>query len=119
MSRVVKPEIFTEEYAHVFDGDDRWRALPVPEGGLFAWDEAITYVRRPPFFEGMSLEPKPLGAIHGARVLVSCWATPSRPTTSRPRARSPRIAPPGSICASMASRSATSTATARGAATTR
>ncbi|HEX5157395.1 MAG TPA: aconitate hydratase AcnA [Ktedonobacterales bacterium] len=71
MSRVVKPEIFTKEYAHVFDGDDRWRALPVPEGGLFAWDEASTYVRRPPFFEGMSLEPKPLGAIRGARVLVS------------------------------------------------
>jgi aconitate hydratase len=71
MSRVVKPEVFTKEYAHVFDGDDRWRALPVPEGGLFAWDDASTYVRRPPFFEGMSLEPKPLGAIRGARVLVS------------------------------------------------
>ncbi len=71
MSRVVKPEVFTKEYARVFDGDDRWRALPVPEGGLFAWDEASTYVRRPPFFEGMSLEPKPLGAIRGARVLVS------------------------------------------------
>jgi aconitate hydratase len=71
MSRVVTPEIFTKEYARVFDGDDRWRALPVPEGGLFAWDEASTYVRRPPFFEGMSLEPKPLGAIHGARVLVA------------------------------------------------
>jgi aconitate hydratase len=71
MSRVVRPEIFTKEYARVFDGDDRWRALPVPEGGLFAWDDASTYVRRPPFFEGMSLEPQPLGAIHGARVLVS------------------------------------------------
>jgi aconitase A len=71
MSRVVKPEVFTKEYAHVFDGDDRWRALPVPEGGLFAWDDASTYVRRPPFFEGMSLEPKPLSAIRGARVLVS------------------------------------------------
>src|SRR5690348_6526775 len=71
MARVVKPEVFTKEYARVFDGDDRWRALPVPEGGLFAWDEASTYVRRPPFFEGMSLEPQPLGAIRGARVLVS------------------------------------------------
>jgi aconitase A len=71
MSQVVKPEVFTKEYAHVFDGDDRWRALPVPEGGLFAWDDASTYVRRPPFFEGMSLEPKPLSAIRGARVLVS------------------------------------------------
>jgi aconitase A len=71
MSRVVRPEVFTKEYARVFDGDDRWRALPVPEGGLFDWDEASTYVRRPPFFEGMSLEPQPLGAIRGARVLVS------------------------------------------------
>jgi aconitate hydratase len=71
MSQVVRPEVFTKEYAHVFDGDDRWRALPVPEGGLFAWDDASTYVRRPPFFEGMALEPQPLGAIRGARVLVS------------------------------------------------
>ncbi|HEX6540175.1 MAG TPA: aconitate hydratase AcnA [Ktedonobacterales bacterium] len=71
MSQVVRPEVFTKEYAHVFDGDDRWRALPVPEGSLFAWDDASTYVRRPPFFEGMSLEPQPLTAIRGARVLVS------------------------------------------------
>ncbi len=40
MARVVTPEVFTKEYAHVFDGDDRWRALPVPEGSLFAWDDA-------------------------------------------------------------------------------
>ncbi|HEU5347095.1 MAG TPA: aconitate hydratase AcnA, partial [Ktedonobacterales bacterium] len=71
MAQVVKPEVFAKEYAHVFDGDDRWRALPVPEGSLYAWDDASTYVRRPPFFEGMSLEPKPLSAIRGARVLVS------------------------------------------------
>jgi aconitate hydratase len=71
MARVVTPDVFTKEYAHVFDGDDRWRALPVPEGSLFAWDDASTYVRRPPFFEGMSLEPQPLSAIRGARVLVS------------------------------------------------
>ncbi len=71
MARVVKPDVFTKEYAHVFDGDDRWRALPVPEGSLFAWDDSSTYVRRPPFFEGISLEPQPLSAIRGARVLVS------------------------------------------------
>jgi aconitate hydratase len=72
LARVVTPEVFTREYAHVFDGDERWRALPVPEGSsLFAWDDASTYVRRPPFFEGMSLEPQPLSAIRGARVLVS------------------------------------------------
>ena len=49
---MVTPEVFTKEYAHVFEGDERWRALPMPEGGgeLFAWDEASTYVRKPPFF---------------------------------------------------------------------
>ena len=72
MARVVTPEIFTKEYAHVFDGDDRWRALPVPEGSLFAWDDPTPPMcASPPFFEGMSLEPQPLSAIRGARVLVS------------------------------------------------
>ncbi|MGO8949090.1 MAG: aconitate hydratase AcnA [Ktedonobacterales bacterium] len=73
LSRVVKPEVFTKEYAHVFEGDDLWRALPMPEGGseLFAWDEGSTYVRKPPFFEGLSLEPEPVNDIRGARVLVS------------------------------------------------
>jgi aconitase A len=73
MSTVVKPEVFTEEYSHVFEGDDRWRALPLPEAGsgLFAWDSASTYVRKPPFFEGLTPEPEPVGDITGARVLVS------------------------------------------------
>ena len=67
LSRVVTPEVFTKEYAHVFDGDDHWRALPVPEGGseLFAWDENSTYVRRPPFFEGLTPEPAPISDITG------------------------------------------------------
>ena len=47
-------EMFRATYADVFTGDDTWRALPVPEGELFAWDEASTYVRRPPYFDGMS-----------------------------------------------------------------
>ncbi|HLY32345.1 MAG TPA: aconitate hydratase AcnA, partial [Ktedonobacterales bacterium] len=71
ISRVVTPEVFTKEYAHVFEGEDRWRALPVPAGNLFAWDEASTYVRKPPFFEGMPLEPAPVSDITGARVLLS------------------------------------------------
>ncbi len=73
LARVVTPEIFTKEYAHVFDGDEHWRSLPMPEGGseLFAWDESSTYVRRPPFFEGLAVEPGPVGDITGARVLVS------------------------------------------------
>ena len=72
-SRVVKPEVFTKEYAHVFEGDERWRALPMPEGGgeLFAWDETSTYVRKPPFFSSLTLDPPPVTDIHDARVLVS------------------------------------------------
>ncbi len=73
LTRVVKPEIFTSEYGHIFEGDERWRALPLPEAGspLFAWDENSTYVRKPPFFEGLAPEPTPRGNITGARTLVS------------------------------------------------
>jgi aconitate hydratase len=73
MGRVVKPEVFTSEYAHVFDGDEYWKALPLPEAGsgLFAWDPHSTYVRKPSFFEGLSAEPELVRDIHGARVLVS------------------------------------------------
>ena len=61
---------YAKEYADVFTGDDRWRALPVPEGDRFAWEPESTYVRRPTFFDGMSLVPAPLGEIEGARVLA-------------------------------------------------
>ncbi len=73
LARVVKPEIFTSEYAHVFEGDERWQALPLPAAGdgLYTWDDASTYVRKPPFFEGVKPEPEPRGNITGARVLVS------------------------------------------------
>jgi len=73
LARVVKPEIFEREYAKVFDGDDHWRALPLPEAGsgLYAWDPDSTYVRKPTFFDGMSETPAPLRDITDARVLVS------------------------------------------------
>jgi aconitate hydratase len=64
-------DMFESAYADVFAGDDRWRALPIPEGELFDWDDASTYVRLPPYFEGMSAEPGVVGDIEGARVLVS------------------------------------------------
>lgn len=67
----VRTEQFREQYADVFHGDDQWRSLPVPEGELYAWAEESTYVRRPPFFEGMSAKPSPPEDIRGARVLVS------------------------------------------------
>ncbi len=54
----------------MFEGDDRWRALEVPHGETFAWDDGSTYVRRPPYFEGMTAQPSPVSDIHGARVLA-------------------------------------------------
>jgi aconitate hydratase len=66
----LRPDMYTREYAEVFTGDERWRALPVPAGDTFAWDPASTYVRRPPFFDRLSPEPGPLAGIEGARVLA-------------------------------------------------
>jgi aconitate hydratase len=66
----VRSEIFTKEYASVFDGDELWRGLPVPAKGRYAWDPESTYVARPPFFDGMGEEPAPLIDIVDARVLA-------------------------------------------------
>jgi aconitate hydratase len=66
----VAAEMFARDYADVFEGDDRWRSLPVPSGDTFAWDPASTYVRRPPYFGAMTAEPAPVSDIHGARVLA-------------------------------------------------
>jgi len=66
----IDPELFRRTYATVFEGDERWRALPIPDGNLYAWDAASTYIAPPPFFEGMTLEPAPLREIAGARALT-------------------------------------------------
>ncbi len=66
----IDPELFRRTYADVFEGDDRWRALPIPSGDRYAWDAASTYVARPPFFEGLAAEPAPVRDIEGARVLA-------------------------------------------------
>jgi aconitate hydratase len=66
----VRGEMFRSTYADVFTGDEEWRELPVPTGDLFAWDPDSTYVRRPPYFDGMSPEPAPLEDVVGARCLV-------------------------------------------------
>ncbi|GAA4286085.1 aconitate hydratase [Georgenia daeguensis] len=63
-------EMFTKDYADVFAGDERWRSLETPEGDTFAWQEDSTYVRKPPYFEGMTAEPQPVQDIAGARVLA-------------------------------------------------
>ncbi len=70
MLSAVSPEMFRRQYATVFDGDERWRNLPVPTGDRFAWQGDSTYVRRPPFLEGITREPAPLADIRQARVLA-------------------------------------------------
>ncbi|MES2094748.1 MAG: aconitate hydratase AcnA [Actinomycetota bacterium] len=67
----IDTEMFTREYAAVFDGDERWRSLPTPTGATFEWDEASTYVRKPPYFDGMTMETTPVSDILGARVLAT------------------------------------------------
>ncbi|HYN29553.1 MAG TPA: aconitate hydratase [Dermatophilaceae bacterium] len=66
----VSQQMFTEDYADVFAGDERWRSLPTPEGDTFAWDPESTYVRKPPYFDGMTMETTPVADITGARVLA-------------------------------------------------
>jgi aconitate hydratase len=66
----INKEMFTEDYADVFAGDERWKSLPTPEGDTFAWDSESTYVRKPPYFDGMPKEPTPVSDISGARVLA-------------------------------------------------
>jgi aconitate hydratase len=70
IDRAVQAEMFSRTYADVFTGDERWRGLDTPEGDLFHWESDSTYVRRPPYFEGMSHEPEPVEDIHAARCLV-------------------------------------------------
>ncbi len=83
----VRAEFFAETYADVYAGDEHWRSLPTPEGDLFAWDPDSTYVRLPPYFEGMPREPAPVEDVVGARCLV--WVGDSVTTD--------HISPAGSI----------------------
>lgn len=66
----INTDMFTHQYASVFEGDERWRSLQTPEGSVFEWDEASTYVRKPPYFDGMTMETTPVSDIAGARVLA-------------------------------------------------
>jgi aconitate hydratase len=70
IATAVQDEMFKRTYADVFTGDERWRALPVPAGDLYDWDDASTYVRLPPYFEGMSRERGTVDDVVGARCLV-------------------------------------------------
>ena len=66
----INSDMFSVQYAGVFEGDERWKALPTPLGATFDWDEQSTYVRRPPYFEGMQAKPAPVSDISNARVLA-------------------------------------------------
>ena len=70
VSKSITPELFEQDYAHVFDGDEHWRLLPNTEGELFKWDPGSTYIQEPPFFQDMPAEPEPVKDIRGARVLA-------------------------------------------------
>ncbi|MFO7689238.1 MAG: aconitate hydratase AcnA [Cryobacterium sp.] len=66
----IDSNMFETQYAGVFDGDERWQSLETPVGDTFAWDAESTYVRKPPYFDGMTLDTSPVGNIDGARVLA-------------------------------------------------
>ena len=87
IAAAIDGDLFRTAYASVFEGDERWRALPVPDGDRYAWDPASAYIANPPFFAGMGLEPAPLTDIEGARVLA--WLGDSVTTD--------HISPAGSI----------------------
>nr|HET6903848.1 aconitate hydratase AcnA [Ktedonobacteraceae bacterium] len=70
VAKAVTSEVFSKNYASVFEGDEHWRSLPNSSGELFAWDANSTYIQEPPFFAGMKDEPEPVQDIHGARVLA-------------------------------------------------
>ncbi len=67
----INKDMFTHQYASVFEGDERWKTLPTPTGDVFEWDAESTYVRKPPYFDGMTMELTPVTDIVGARVLAT------------------------------------------------
>ncbi len=69
IAATVGPELFAQNYADVFKGDSRWNAIASPEGDLYAWDAASTYIKHPPYFAGMGMEVGAIEDVHGARVL--------------------------------------------------
>ncbi len=91
----LRPAMYHERYARVFDGDEHWRALPLPEeGSLYDWDAESTYIQGPPFFAGMTAEPAPLADVEGARVLALLGQTVTTDHIS-PAGAIPRDEPAG------------------------
>ena len=94
IGHAVTPEVFASNYASVFEGDDRWRSLPVPPGDRYAWDPSSTYVALPPFFEPLPPDPLPVADIHGARVLAMLGDSVTTDHIS-PAGNIPRTSPAG------------------------
>ncbi|WFC43693.1 aconitate hydratase AcnA [Pseudoxanthomonas sp. SE1] len=69
IARTVGPEMFAKNYADVFKGDSRWNTIASPDGALYAWDGGSTYIKNPPYFDGMSMDVGNIDDVHGARVL--------------------------------------------------
>ena len=112
-------EMFQSSYGEVFEGDERWNSLEIPEGDRFAWADDSTYVRRPSFLEDIPKEPSDPGDIEGARVLAKLGDSVTTDHIS-PAGAIKEDSPAGAVPArSTASRRRTSTPTARAAATTR
>jgi aconitate hydratase len=70
LTRSIDSQMFRQSYASVFQGDDNWAGIKVPAGKLYAWDAKSTYVKNPPYFDGMSMQPAPLADVRGARALA-------------------------------------------------
>jgi aconitate hydratase len=87
LENALRPEMFARIYAKVYEGDAAWRDLPVPTGATYRWDGSSTYVQEPPYFDGITSEPKPFLDVHGARLLA--WLGDSVTTD--------HISPAGSI----------------------
>jgi aconitate hydratase len=114
----IDADMFRARYADVFAGDERWRSLPTPEGDTFAWDGASTYVRKPPYFDGMGRDPQPVSDVEGARVLAKLGDSVTTDHIS-PAGSIKADSRPGATSRSTAWSARTSTRTARAAATTR
>ncbi|VXB27955.1 aconitate hydratase 1 [Luteimonas sp. 9C] len=69
IAKTIGPEMFAKNYADVFKGDTRWNTIESPDGDLYAWDEASTYIKNPPYFDGMTMDVGSIDDIHGARIM--------------------------------------------------
>ncbi|HTB36592.1 MAG TPA: aconitate hydratase AcnA, partial [Reyranella sp.] len=68
--RAIDSKMFRDSYATVFKGDENWSSIKIPQGNVYAWDKASTYVKNPPYFDGMTMTPAKVGDVHGARALA-------------------------------------------------